>query len=83
MTLSRLQKPGEHLPVSFGRSWKAWPVISQMFLGPAEPLATGHLTLAEKCSYLWIVVLKDFTQQEDRSLDGLELLQQHQERQRD
>src|SRR5437764_5054830 len=29
------------------------------------------------------VVLEDFAQQEDRSLERLELLQQHQERQRD
>jgi len=46
-----------------------------MFLRSAEPLATGHFTLAEKGGNLGIVVLEDFTQQEDSPLDGLELLQ--------
>ena len=50
-----------------------------MFLRPAKPLATSHFTLTEKGGNLGIVVLEDFTQQEDRSLDGLELLKQQQE----
>src|SRR5216683_1363462 len=81
-SLSRLQKPGEHLPVGVGRCWEAGPMVAKMFLRPAEPLATGHFTFAEKGGNLGIVVLEDFAQQEDRPLDGLQLLQQQQERQR-
>src|SRR5216683_3010850 len=82
-SLSRPQKPCEHLPVGVGRCRKAWPMVAKMFLRPAEPLATAHFTFAEEGGNLGIVVLEDFAQQEDRSLDGLQLLQQQQERQRD
>ena len=46
-------------------------------------MPTGGFTLAEKAGNLGIVVLEDLTQQEDGSLDGWQLLQQDQERQRD
>src|SRR5260221_522644 len=81
-SLSRLQKPGEHLPVGVGRCWEAGPMVAKMFLRPAEPLATGHFTFAEKGGNFGIVVVEDFAQQEDRPLDRLQLLQQQQERQR-
>ena len=82
-SLSRLQKSGEHLPVGVGRCLKAWPVVAKMFLRPAESLATGYFTFAEKGGNLRVVVLEDFAQQEDGPLDGLQLLHQQQERQRD
>ncbi len=65
-----------------GRRWKAGPMVAKMFLRPAEPLATSHFTFAEKGGNLGIVVLEDFAQQEDRPLDGVELLQQQQESER-
>ncbi len=77
------QKTGEQVLLGFGRGWEAWPVVAQMFLRPAEPLPAGHFTFAQKGGNLGVVVLEDLAQQEDGSLDGLELLQQHQERQRD
>jgi hypothetical protein len=48
VSLNLLQKTGEHLPLGCERSWEAWPVVGQMFLRPAEPLATGRFTFAEK-----------------------------------
>ena len=82
-TLSRLQKPGEHLLVGFGRGREAWSMLSQMVLRPAERAATGRFTLVKHGGNLGKLILEDFAQQEDSSLEGLELLQQHQERQRD
>ena len=58
-------------------------MVAQVFLRPAEPLPAGHFTFAQKGGNLRVVVLEDLAQQEDGSLDRLELLQQHQERQRD
>jgi hypothetical protein len=68
-----LLKAYQHPPLGFGRSLEAWPMVSQMFLRPAEPLATGHLTFAEKGGNLGVVVFEDLTQQEDGSLKRLEL----------
>jgi len=48
ISLSRVEKTSEQLPVSFGRSWETWSMVDQMFLRPAEPLATVRFTLAEK-----------------------------------
>src|SRR5581483_2676253 len=54
-----------------------------MFLRPTEPLATGHFTFAEKASNFGIIIVEDFTQQENRPFDRLKLLQHQQERHRD
>src|SRR5260370_38441830 len=66
-----------------GGWWGGGGIVGMNVYRPAEPLATGHFTFAEKGGNLGIVVLEDFAQQEDRPLDGLQLLQQQQERQRD
>src|SRR2546428_2792206 len=78
-----LEEAGEQLLVRFGSWWEAWPPVDQVFLRPAEGAATGGFTLPEHGSNLSKLVLEDFAQQEDRSLERLKLLQQGQERQRD
>src|SRR5260221_1529843 len=82
-TLSRLQKAGEQLLMDVWRGREAWSMLSQMVLRPAERPATGRFTLAKHGGNLGKLILEDFAQQENSSLEGLELLQQHQERQRD
>src|SRR6266536_3612410 len=81
--LNRLEIPAEQLPVGFGRGAKAWPMLTQMELRPAEGAATGRFTLVKHGGNLGKLVSEDFVQQEDGSLEGLELLQQRQEGQRD
>src|SRR5205823_6306899 len=81
--LNRLEIPAEQLPVGFGRGAKAWPMRTQMELRPAERAATGRFTLIKHRGNLGKLVPEDFVQQEDGSLEGLELLQQRQEGQRD
>src|SRR5712692_8861733 len=54
-----------------------------MFLRPAERAAAGHFGLAKNGGNLRKLVLEDFAQQEDGSLERLELLQKQQEGQRD
>ena len=66
-----------------GRGREAWPMRAQMELRPAVGAATGCFTLVKHRSDLGKLVREDFAQQEDGSLEGLELLQQHQKRQRD
>jgi len=46
-------------------------MLAQMLLGPAERTATGCLALAEYVGDFGKLVLEDFTQQEDSSLEGL------------
>src|SRR5262249_49628852 len=82
-SLRRLEEPAEHLPVGPGRGREAWSMLAQMFLRPAERATTGRFTLVTDGGNLGKLVSKDFAQQEDRSLEGLEPFQQHQERQRD
>src|ERR1700693_3350213 len=77
------QETGEQLPERFGRWWEAWPPVDQVFLRSAEGAATGCFTLLKHGSNLSKLVHEDFAQQEDRSLEWLELLQQHQEGQFD
>ena len=55
----------------------------QMQLRPAERATAGRFALAQHGGDLGKLVLEDLAQQEDRALERLELLQQHQERQRD
>ena len=81
--LNRLEIPAEQLSVGFGRGAKAWPMLTQMELRPAEGAATGRFTLVKHRGNLGKLVPEDFVQQEDGSLEGLELLQKRQERQRD
>jgi hypothetical protein len=50
----------------------------QVLLRSAEGAATGAFALREHTSNLRKLVLEDLTQQEDRSLERLELLQQDQ-----
>src|SRR5437588_8458668 len=80
--LHRLEVPVEQLPMGFGRGAKAWPMLTQMELRPAERAATGRFTLVKHRGNLGEVVLEDFPHQEDGSLKRLELLQEHQECQR-
>src|SRR6266566_6728970 len=77
------QEAGEQLPVRFWSWWEAWPPVDQVLLRPAEGAATGGFTLLEHGSNLGKLVLEDFAQEEDRSLERLELLQQDQKGQRD
>jgi len=58
-------------------------MLIQMLPGPAERTATGRFALAKYAGNFGKLVLKDFAQQEDRSLERLQLFQQQQERQRD
>src|SRR6266567_9609538 len=81
--LHRLQKTGEQLLLGFGRDREAWPVGDKVFLRPAERLSAGPFIFAQKGGNLCVVVLEDLAQQEDGSLDGLELLQEDQKCQRD
>jgi len=57
--------------------------LPQLLLRPAERAATGRFTLVKHRGNLSKLVREDFVQEEDRSLKRLELLQQHQECQRD
>ena len=50
-----------------------------MVFRPAEGAATGCFTLVKHRGDLDKVIPEDFAQQEDRSLERLELLQQNQE----
>src|SRR5947209_12608144 len=77
-----LEVPAEQLPVGLGRGRETWSMLSQMMLRPAERATTGRFTLAKYGGNLGKLVLEDFTQQKDGSLEGLELLQQHQKRHR-
>jgi hypothetical protein len=78
-----LEVPVEQLPVNLGRGREAWPVFTQMELGPAEGAAAGRFTLVKHRSDLDKLIREDLAQQEDGSLERLELLKQGQERQRD
>src|SRR5258708_211875 len=71
--LNRLQKTGEQLLLGVARRWETWPVVAQVLLRPTEPLAPGHFPFTEKAGNLAIVVLENFTQQEDRPLNRLQL----------
>src|SRR5260370_18389752 len=62
-SLSRLQKPGEHLPGGVGRCWEAGPMVAKMFLRLAEPLAARHFTFTDQGGAPAIVVLEAFPQQ--------------------
>src|SRR2546421_5736932 len=81
--LDGLEVPAEQLPMGFSRGAKAWPMCAQMELRPAEGAATSCFTLVNHRGDLGKLVLEDFVQQEDGSLEGLKLLQQRQEGQRD
>src|SRR2546421_579989 len=81
--LHGLEVAGEQLPVSLGGRREARSMVDKVLLRPAERSTAGSFTLAKHGGDLSKFVLKDFAQQEDGSLEGLELLKQHQERQRD
>jgi hypothetical protein len=49
-------------------------MVTQMGLGAAKRAATGSFTFAQDAGNLGKVVLKDFTQQKDCPLKGLQLL---------
>ena len=53
-------------------------MLAQVLLGPAERTATGRFALAKYVGNFGKLVLKDFAQQEDGSLEGLQLFQQQQ-----
>ncbi len=59
---------------------EAGPLCLQVLLCPAEGAAAGSFALLQHPSNLRKFIFEDFTQQEDRSLEGLKLLQQDQER---
>src|SRR5437870_4123007 len=77
--LNRLDIAVEQLLVCFARGWEAWSMLLQMQLRPAKRAAAGGFTLPEHGSNLGKLVLEHFAQQEDRTLERLELLQQNQE----
>ena len=70
-SLHRLHIAAEELPVGLRRRGEARSMLAQMLLGPAERTATGCLALAEYVGDFGKLVLEDFTQQEDSSLEGL------------
>ncbi len=81
--LNRAEETREQLPMGVGRGREAWPVRLQMELRPAEGAATGRFALLKHRGDLGKLVAEDLAQQKDRSLERLELLQQHQEGERD
>src|SRR5579875_3752533 len=73
----------EQLLMHFARGREAWPVLPEVLFRPAKRAAAGGFALLKHGRDLSKLVLEDFAQQEDRSLERLKLLQQDQEGQRD